>query len=167
MRHHGPVTRDILAAARSRQADLIEGVRTLVEVESPSSDIEACRDCLATASTLIESWLGSPARITEHGGRPVLRWGPDHPRVLLLGHLDTVWPIGTLDRIPWAVDGDRMTGPGVFDMKVGVVQAIGAVALLGLDASSGVGLLFTTDEEIGSETSRAVIEDAARHADAP
>ena len=166
MGHHGPVTQDLLAAARSRQADLIEAVRTLVEVESPSSDIDACRTCLATASTLIESWLGSPARITEHGGKPVLRWGPDQPRVLLLGHLDTVWPIGTLTRIPWGVDGDRMRGPGVFDMKVGVVQAIGAIALLGIGPDDGVGMLFTTDEEIGSETSRGVIEDAARHADA-
>jgi glutamate carboxypeptidase len=166
MRHHGPVTQDLLAAARSRQADLIDAVRTLVEVESPSSDIDACRTCLTTASTLIESWLGSPARITEHGGKPVLRWGPDQPRVLLLGHLDTVWPIGTLTRIPWAVDGDRLRGPGVFDMKVGVVQAIGAVALLGLRPDDGVGMLFTTDEEIGSETSRGVIEDAARQADA-
>jgi glutamate carboxypeptidase len=166
MRHHGPVTQDLLAAARSRQADLIDAVRALVGVESPSSDIDACRTCLDTASTLIESWVGSPARITEHGGKPVLRWGPEHPRVLLLGHLDTVWPIGTVTRIPWEVDGDRMRGPGVFDMKVGVVQAIGAVALLGLRPDDGVGMLFTTDEEIGSETSRGVIEDAARHADA-
>lgn len=166
MRHHGPVTPDLLAAARSRQVDLIDAVRTLVEVESPSSDIDACRACLNTASALIESWLGSPARIAEHGGRPVLRWGPDQPRVLLLGHLDTVWPIGTLERIPWAIDGDHLRGPGVFDMKVGVVQAIGAIALLGLGPEDGVGMLFTTDEEIGSETSRGVIEDSARRADA-
>lgn len=109
---------------------------------------------------------GHPGRIEDHGGKPVLRWGPDRPRVLLLGHLDTVWPIGTLARIPWAVDGDRMRGPGVFDMKTGVVQAIAAIALLGLDDASGVGLLLTTDEEIGSGCSRAVIEDAAREAEA-
>lgn len=166
MGHHGPVTAHLLDAARSRQDDLLAAVRTLVEVESPSADVEACRSCVATAAGLVESWLGSPARIEEHDGRPVLRWGPDRPRILLLGHLDTVWPIGTLERIPWAVDGDRMRGPGVFDMKTGVTQAIGAIALLGLDASSGVGLLFTTDEEIGSGCSRAVIEDAARDADA-
>lgn len=166
MGHHGPVTAHLLDAARSRQGDLLAAVRTLVEVESPSSDVDACRACVATAAELIESWLGSPARIEEHQGKPVLRWGPDRPRVLLLGHLDTVWPLGTLARIPWAVEGDRMRGPGVFDMKTGVVQAIGALSLLGLDAASGAGLLLTTDEEIGSGCSRTVIEDAARDAEA-
>jgi glutamate carboxypeptidase len=166
MGHHGPVTPSLLADARARQADLIAAVRTLVEVESPSADIEACGRCVSEAATLVESWLGSPARIEDHAGRPVLRWGPEHPRVLLLGHLDTVWPIGTLERIPWAVDGDRLRGPGVFDMKVGVVQAVGAVALLALGVDDGVGLLLTTDEEVGSGCSRAVIEDAARDAEA-
>lgn len=166
MRHHGPVTAPLLDAARSRQADLLEAVRTLVEVESPSADVEACRSCVMTAAALVASWLGTPGRIEDHGGKPVLRWGPERPRVLLLGHLDTVWPVGTLARIPWAIDGDRMRGPGVFDMKTGVVQAIGAIALLGLDDASGVGLLLTTDEEIGSGCSRAVIEDAAREAEA-
>lgn len=166
MGHHGPVTAPLLDAARARQADLLDAVRTLVEVESPSADIAACRSCVSTAAALVESWLGTPGRIEDHGGKPVLRWGPDRPRVLLLGHLDTVWPIGTLARIPWAIDGDRMRGPGVFDMKSGVVQAMGAIALLGLDEASGVGLLLTTDEEIGSGCSRAVIEDAAREAEA-
>jgi len=166
MRHHGPVTSALLASARARQDDLVGAVRTLVEVESPSADVEACRACVATAAGLVEAWLPGPGRIEEHQGRPVLRWGPDRPRVLLLGHLDTVWPLGTLERLPWTVDGDRMRGPGVFDMKTGVVEAIGALALLELDDASGVGMLLTTDEEIGSGCSRAVIEDAARDAEA-
>jgi glutamate carboxypeptidase len=166
MGDHGRMTVDLLAAARARQDELIDAVRTLVEVESPSSDVASCQRAVESAATLASSWLGSPGRVETHGGRPVLRWGPDRPRVLLLGHLDTVWPLGTLERIPWAIDGDRLRGPGVFDMKVGVVQAIGAVALLGLGPDEGVGMLFTTDEEIGSETSRGVIENAARHADA-
>jgi len=166
MGHHGPVTVDLLTAARARQGDLVEAVRTLVEVESPSADVDACRTCVTTAADLVAAWLAAPARIEEHEGRPVLRWGPERPRVLLLGHLDTVWPIGTLARIPWSIDGDRMRGPGVFDMKVGAAQAIGAISLLGVDDTSGVGLLLTTDEEIGSGCSRAVIEDAARDAEA-
>lgn len=141
-------------------------MRTLVEVESPSADVAACERAVTAAAEMVQSWLGSAGRVELHEGRPILRWGPDHPRVLLLGHLDTVWPIGTLERIPWSVDGDRLRGPGVFDMKVGVVQAIGAVALLGLGPDDGVGILLTTDEEIGSGCSRAVIEDAARQADA-
>lgn len=155
---------ELLAAARSRADDLVAGVRTLVEVESPSADVEACRAVASTTAQLMQSWLGTPARIREHGGRPVVQWGPDRPKVLLLGHIDTVWPIGTLERIPWAIEGDRMRGPGVFDMKSGVVQAIGALALLEADQADGVGILLTTDEEIGSTTSRDLIEDAASEA---
>ena len=166
MRHHGGVRPqslpELLDAARARHGDLLDGVRTLVEVESPSSDLEACRDCISTAAGIVGEWLGTPATIREHGGRPVLQWGPQRPRVLLLGHLDTVWPMGTLQRIPWQVDGDRMRGPGVFDMKAGVIQAIGALSLLEADQQDGIGLLLTTDEEIGSGTSRDLIEDTAR-----
>ncbi|MGA0978475.1 MAG: M20/M25/M40 family metallo-hydrolase, partial [Candidatus Nanopelagicales bacterium] len=157
---------DLLAAAKARRDDLVEAVRTLVEVESPSADVAACERAVTVAAEMVRSWLGSAGRVEIHEGRPILRWGPDQPRVLLLGHLDTVWPIGTLERIPWSVDGDHLRGPGVFDMKVGVVQAIGAVALLGLGPDDGVGILLTTDEEIGSGCSRAVIEEAARRAEA-
>ena len=166
MRHHGGVRPqslpELLDAARARHGDLLNGVRTLVEVESPSSDLESCRSCVSTAARIVGEWLGTPATIREHGGRPVLQWGPQRPRVLLLGHLDTVWPMGTLQRIPWQVDGDRMRGPGVFDMKAGVIQAIGALSLLEADQQDGIGLLLTTDEEIGSGTSRDLIEDTAR-----
>ncbi|TEX51879.1 MAG: hypothetical protein B7C55_03320 [Actinomycetales bacterium mxb001] len=161
-----PTLSELRASATARASNLIDGVRTLVEVESPSADLDACRRCASVTADLMQTWLGTPARIREHGGRPVVQWGPDQPRVLLLGHIDTVWPIGTLERIPWALDGDRMRGPGVFDMKTGVVQAIGALALLQADQSDGVGILLTTDEEIGSSTSRDLIENTARHADA-
>lgn len=166
MGHDYPVDTDLLSAAKARRDDLVEAVRTLVEVESPSADVAACERAVTAAAEMVQSWLGSAGRVEIHEGRPILRWGPDQPRVLLLGHLDTVWPIGTLERIPWSVDGDHLRGPGVFDMKVGVVQAIGAVALLGLGPDDGVGILLTTDEEIGSGCSRAVIEEAARRAEA-
>lgn len=166
MGHDYPVDTDLLSAAKARRDDLVEAVRTLVEVESPSADVAACERAVTVAAEMVRSWLGSAGRVEIHEGRPILRWGPDQPRVLLLGHLDTVWPIGTLERIPWSVDGDHLRGPGVFDMKVGVVQAIGAVALLGLGPDDGVGILLTTDEEIGSGCSRAVIEEAARRAEA-
>lgn len=166
MGHDYPVDTDLLSAAKARRDDLVEAVRTLVEVESPSADVAACERAVTAAAEMVRSWLGSAGRVEIHEGRPILRWGPDQPRVLLLGHLDTVWPIGTLERIPWSVDGDHLRGPGVFDMKVGVVQAIGAVALLGLGPDDGVGILLTTDEEIGSGCSRAVIEEAARRAEA-
>ena len=96
--------------------DLVDATRQLVTVESPTDDLTACAEVVEAAHELSRAWLSEPGRIERHGDRPVWRWGPSSPRVLLLGHLDTVWPVGTLERIPFAVDGDRMTGPGVFDM---------------------------------------------------
>lgn len=168
--HDGPVQSpspsDLLASARARHDELLSAVEELVTIESPSSDLPACRTVIDAAARMMERWLGSPPDVRDHQGRPVLQWGPRHPRVLLLGHLDTVWPIGTLDRIPWSHEGDALRGPGVFDMKVGVVQAIAATALLHAAPDDGIGLLFTTDEEIGSGTSRDLIEATAQHADA-
>ncbi len=105
-----------------------------------------------------------PQPCCEHRGRAAVRWGSAEPRVLLIGHLDTVWPIGTLDRLPWRVEGDRVRGPGVFDMKAGIIQGIAALAALG--CPDGVGMLLTSDEEIGSGTSRDLIEASAARAQA-
>ena len=141
--------------------DAVEG---LVTVESPSEDIEACGAVVQEAVGILEGWLPEPARIEEHGGRPVWRWGPDQPRVLLLGHLDTVWPLGSLARLPFRLEGDRLRGPGVFDMKAGVVQGWAALALLEATEAMGVGMLLTTDEEIGSHASRELIRSASASA---
>lgn len=141
--------------------DAVEG---LVSVESPSEDVDACAAVVQEAVGILEGWLPEPARIEEHGGRPVWRWGPDQPRVLLLGHLDTVWPLGSLARLPFRVDGDRLRGPGVFDMKAGVVQGWAALALLEATEAMGVGMLLTTDEEIGSHASRELIRSASASA---
>jgi glutamate carboxypeptidase len=77
-------------------------------------------------------------------------------------HVDTVWPIGTTDRWPFAVVGDSATGPGAFDMKAGLVQGLHALSLL--PDLTGVRVVITTDEEIGSPTSRGLIEDTSRGA---
>jgi glutamate carboxypeptidase len=81
-------------------------------------------------------------------------------RVLIVGHHDTVFPLGTLTTRPFTVDGGRATGPGVFDMKAGIVQAIHALSAL--DDLDGVELLITADEEVGSKSSRQLIEERAR-----
>lgn len=143
---------------------MLDALRRLVEAESPSADPQACRACAEVTIDVIGSWLGSPATLLEHRGRAAVRWGCAEPRVLLIGHLDTVWPIGTLDRLPWRVEGDRVRGPGVFDMKAGIIQGIAALAAL--DSPEGVGLLLTSDEEIGSGTSRDLIEASAARAQA-
>jgi glutamate carboxypeptidase len=103
--------------------------------------------------------LGAPERI-EVDGLTHLRWTFGTPRVLVLGHLDTVWPLGTLERWPFRLDGDTATGPGVFDMKAGVVQALHA--LTALPSLDGVCVLLNVDEEIGSPTSRSLILDTVR-----
>jgi len=85
--------------------------------------------------------------------------------VVLIGHFDTVWPLGTLARWPFTIDGDRATGPGVVDMKAGLVILFHALALLRGDGGlDGVAVVCNSDEEIGSPTSVALIEDTARGA---
>jgi glutamate carboxypeptidase len=139
-------------------ADLLASLQALVEVESPSDDVAATDRCADVAAQLGEAALGRPPRWVTSGGRRHLLWPADPVRVLVLGHLDTVWPIGTLERWPFSADGDRATGPGVFDMKAGVAQVFAGLA--GLDAD-GVAVLLTTDEEIGSRSSRPLIEQVA------
>ena len=143
---------------------MIEALAALVEVESPSASDTMTRAAADALDDLLAERLGS--RGTWVGGdRGHLLWsGGGTPRVLLLGHVDTVWPAGTLARWPFDVVDGRATGPGVFDMKAGLVQGIEALA--GLDDLEGVALLATTDEEVGSPTSRALVEETARTCEA-
>ncbi len=145
---------------------MLDAVEALVTIESPTEDLDACRAVAQEAVGIFEGWLPEPARVEIHADRPVWRWGPARPRVLLLGHLDTVWPIGSLARLPFSNDGSVLRGPGVFDMKAGVVQGWAALALAGLNETSGVGMLLTTDEETGSHASRDLIADAITDAEA-
>ena len=156
----------LLEQARELLPAMVDAVEALVTVESPSEDVDACRAVAQEAVGIFEGWLPEPARIEEHDGRPVWRWGAAQPRVLLLGHLDTVWPMGSLQRLPFTNDGERITGPGCFDMKAGVVQGWAAMAMLGLTEADGIGMLLTTDEEIGSHCSRALLADASAQAEA-
>ncbi len=157
---------DLVDQARAMLPAMVDAVQALVSVESPTEDLAACEAVAQEAIGILAGWVPEPARIQTHGGRPVWRWGPDQPRVLLLGHLDTVWPIGTLETIPFAVEDDRMRGPGVFDMKAGVVQGWAALALAGVGEADDVGMLLTTDEETGSQASRGVIAQAISRCEA-
>jgi glutamate carboxypeptidase len=145
---------------------MLTTLRALVECESPTSDLASAHAVTELAQVLADDWLPTPARVEIHCGRPVWRWGPNQPEILLMGHLDTVWPIGTLFTIPFAINDDRMTGPGVFDMKVGVVQGWAAIKESGITESSGVGMLLTTDEETGSHASRELIAQSITNAKA-
>jgi glutamate carboxypeptidase len=145
---------------------MLATLRALVECESPTSNLESAHSITQLAQVLANDWLPTRSRVEIHDGRPVWRWGPNQPEFLLLGHLDTVWPIGTLSRIPFAINDDRITGPGVFDMKAGVVQGWAALKESGVTESSGVGMLLTTDEETGSHASRNLITQSIANAKA-
>ncbi|WP_031055914.1 M20 family metallopeptidase [Streptomyces ochraceiscleroticus] len=139
---------------------MLEDLRTLVEVESPSRDVDALTASAKAVAAVIESRLGGQAILVESEAGPHVHWsGGGDPRVLILGHHDTVFPLGTLARRPFRVEDGQATGPGVFDMLGGLVQAIHGVAAL--DDRSGVEILVTADEEVGSRSSRALLEERA------
>ncbi|MFC0067496.1 M20/M25/M40 family metallo-hydrolase [Umezawaea endophytica] len=141
--------------------ELLADLRVLVECESPSSDLAAVARSADVVARVGTARLGvTPERIVLDG-RTHLRWrlGTGPSRVLLLGHHDTVWPLGSLAAHPFTVEDGVLRGPGCFDMKAGLVMAFHAAA--GLD---GVTLLVTGDEELGSPSSRELIEEEARSA---
>jgi glutamate carboxypeptidase len=159
--------RALLAGARRKQAELLELTQRLVRAESPSDDKAAVDACVALAAEHAKSLGG---RVKLHRQRVIgnvleARFGPkskiDSARSLLvLGHLDTVWPIGTLKTMPCRVGEGRLWGPGTLDMKAGVAMAFTAVEML---AEAGmlqreIVLLLNTDEELGSPISRPITE---------
>ncbi|GAA3641118.1 M20 family metallopeptidase [Kineosporia mesophila] len=142
-------------------ATMLDDLRTLIEVESPSGDLTALNASAQAVATLLETRLGGTATLVESPAGPHVRWsGGGEPRVLILGHHDTVFPLGTRHRRPFAVTDGNVYGPGVFDMLGGLVQAVHGLALL--DGLSGVEILVTSDEEIGSAASRPLIEELAQ-----
>jgi glutamate carboxypeptidase len=162
----------LMERVRGAESRLRARLRELVEIESPSDD----RDAVNRAADCVVDWARElDAEVRRHPGGSYgdvleLRFGAeaqDKP-VLMLGHLDTVYPMGTLATMPWrevqAEDGVRLMGPGVVDMKAGVVMALEALAALrasdGLDRP--VTLLLNPDEEVGSEISRPHTERLAR-----
>ncbi len=143
---------------------LIDDLQKLVEFESPSEDLLACRGVIDLAVQIAAENLDSPAEIIEENSRPVFWWGSKNPKVVLLAHLDTVWPKGSY--LPtWNIDGDIAKGPGIFDMKAGFLQAIYAVKEIP-GSNSKVAIIATTDEEVGSQTSRGLIERVSKTASA-
>ena len=142
-------------AKYGRLDPMLAAIEALVRCESPTEDIAACQNVVRLASDIATRVLGTPAQIKEIKGRPVFWWGASQPEILLLAHLDTVWPHGSYQPL-WEVNGDVVRGPGVFDMKAGFVQAL--FALKDIEgAADRVALVATTDEETGSFASRELI----------
>lgn len=141
--------------------EMLDDVRALVEVESPSHDVEALAASAQVVADLFARRTGKvPELVDGPNGPHVWLRGGGEPRVLVLGHHDTVFPAGTLADRPFTVADGRATGPGVFDMKGGIV--IAAHALAALDDVSGVEVLLTSDEEVGALTSRPFLEERAQ-----
>ena len=150
---------------------LLEFIEALVAIESPSDDPAAVNRCGAELAARLEAIGGSGTRIASSSAGDHVRasFGSGSRQLLLLGHFDTVWPVGQLARMPVRREGGRLHGPGVFDMKAGIgLAALATRAVIeqgGLDRCQAV-MLWTTDEEIGSGTSRALIEAEAARSEA-
>ncbi|BDG59526.1 M20 family metallopeptidase [Caldinitratiruptor microaerophilus] len=168
----------LLRHLEQRTEAMLADLRVLVEHESPTGDEGALT---ALAGILAARWSALGAGVRRHpvpgvGPHLEIRWpgappagpGDTPPRpALLLCHMDTVHPVGTLARNPFRVEQGRAYGPGSYDMKAGIVMALHAARSLqelGLAPARPVVLLVTTDEEVGSLTSRALIEARAREA---
>ncbi|WP_218000611.1 M20 family metallopeptidase [Nocardia higoensis] len=157
---------DTVAAAARHLPTMIGRLRQLVDCESPSTSARHLEEC----ASLIEPWLSSalhrPAEVTRVGENAHLVARAPDPRVLVLGHFDTVWPVGTVSDWPFSIDESVRIGrgPGIFDMKAGIVQALTAIE--SLPDPDRVSVLLTSDEEVGSATSRALIAELAQDAGA-
>jgi glutamate carboxypeptidase len=154
----------LVSRLRERTGELVDAVGVLVAVESPSEDRPGLWRCADAVAELGTGLLGTEPERIALDARPLLRWRFGQPRVLLLAHLDTVWPLGTIERWPFRVTDGRATGPGAFDMKAGLV--LGMFGLAMLDDLDGVCLMVTSDEEIGSPSSHDLIVQQAEGLDA-
>jgi glutamate carboxypeptidase len=174
--------RALLAGARRKQSQLLDLTKKLVLAESPSDGKSAVDTCMDLASDHAKS-LGGPSfvKVKRHrqrlwGDVLEIRFGPaktksgPKSRILLLGHLDTVWPIGTLKSMPCRIAPDpagqqRLYGPGTLDMKAGVAMAFTAIEMLQEVRPSGqdeIILLLNSEEEVGSPISRPITESLAQ-----
>jgi glutamate carboxypeptidase len=145
---------------------ILDGIRRWVEIETPT---DAPQQVNRLADIVTDGYRGLPATVERIAGKDgcgdhlVARssWGQDAPGILVLSHLDTVHPLGFIERLPFSVQGDAAFGPGIYDMKGGAYLAYHAFRQLcanGAPSPLGVTQLFVSDEEIGSPTSRALIE---------
>jgi glutamate carboxypeptidase len=156
----------LLRYTESHQGYLLDTLETLVRAESPSTDKAAVDRCGAELSRRLTALGAAVERLPQASRGDHVRAvvDGDGPPILVLGHIDTVWPLGQIERMPFREEAGRVYGPGIFDMKGGIAAALLAVrAMRAADlAHPAIVLLFTTDEEIGSGTSRAIIEAEAR-----
>lgn len=165
------MTPDLFAYCSANRNWLLDFIEALVAIESPSDDPQAVNRCGAELAARLSSIGGAVTRIPSATAGDHLRasFGQGLRQILMLGHFDTVWPIGQLKTMAMKRENGRLYGPGVFDMKAGI--GLATLATRAVMENGGLGncrvvMLWTTDEEIGSDTSRALIEDEARRSEA-
>ena len=168
-----PDVASIVKRVRFHESNMIDRLRQLVEIESPS----ACKSGVDQAQALFAEWArAAGGRVRRHVHREFadsleINFGDQvkcQTRIMLLGHLDTVWALGTLARMPFRITRDRIMGPGVLDMKAGVLMALTAIEALKEMRlmRKRVTLLIHGDEEVGSPASRQLTELVARRSNA-
>jgi glutamate carboxypeptidase len=163
--------RALLAGSRRKQQALLDLTQLLVLAESPSDDKAAVDACMSIAATQARA-LGGRVKVHKQkkfGDVLETRFGPRSRdgaagRILLLGHLDTVWPTGTLRTMPGRIRNGRLWGPGSLDMKAGVAMAFTAIEMLAEAdlLNRELVLLLNSEEEVGSPVSRPITEHLAR-----
>ncbi len=161
--------KDILSFLRSHTRDILGDVEMLVRIESPSKFPQG----INRIQDITEGWLSPFGAVSRHSSEfgDILHAhipGRSDERVLLLAHMDTVYPVGSWKDL-WWVEGEHAFGPGTYDMKAGTVQALWALRAIqsaGQEPACTVDLLLTADEEIGSDAGRPFIEGLARGAKA-
>jgi glutamate carboxypeptidase len=151
---------------------ILDGIRRWVEIETPT---EAPEQVNKLATMVADGYRGLPATVERVAGRDGRgdhlaarsAWGQDQPGILVLSHLDTVHPMGFIQRLPFHIEGDSAFGPGIYDMKGGAYlafHAFGQICAAPERSPLGITQLYVSDEEIGSPTSRALIEAEGRKA---
>ena len=163
-----------MAATSSNPFDareILDGIRRWVEIETPT---DAPTQVNKLGDLIAQCYADLPVRIERIAGRDgcgdhlAVRsaWGQDAPGILVLSHHDTVHPVGFIERLPFRIDGDRAYGPGIYDMKGGAYLAYHAFRQIcaGPVPPLSITQLYVSDEEIGSPTSRALIEAEGRKA---
>lgn len=159
--------RDLLGFLRSKEPEMVSLLEQFTNMDSPSTSKEHTD---RFASAVAEEWryLGADVTVLPQevrGNHVRAEWGKGEDQILLLCHMDTVWNPGEAARRPFRIEGSKGFGPGAFDMKAGIVQglfAVQALAELGLTPNHRLVILHNSDEEIGSPSSRPIIEEEAK-----